>query len=71
MLYSIVPKPHTIYVQATSKGVKSRASESLPSEISFVPGIKIICRSTGLRVDLTGVFPEGVFLVAYKNLEHF
>ena len=61
-------RTYTIYVQATSNGVNGRASEPLPSAISFVPGIKIMCRSTDLTVDLTGVCSEGTFLVAYKNL---
>ena len=69
MLYNVVSKPHTVYVQATSKGVNARASEPLPSAISFVPGVQIICRTTDLRVDLTGVYPEGTILVAYRNLK--
>ena len=70
LLYSVVRKPHTIFVHATSKGLKVRASEPLPSAISFVPGIEIICRTTDLTIDLTGVLSEGLILVAYRNLNH-
>ena len=64
-----MPNPHTIYVQATSQGVNARASEPFPNAISFVLSIKIVCRTTDLRVVLTEVPPEGAILVAYKNLE--
>ena len=58
-----------VYVQATSEVVKARASEPLPSAISFIPGIKIIRPKTDLTVDFTGVLPEGVNFEVYRNLK--